>query len=291
MTAGDATGQPARSGARYWIASLDKGAACGLAILAVAVVLALIGPMLAPHSPRQILGSPFMPPGEFVLGTDALGRDVLSRLIVGARLTLLTALSATALGFVLGMLLGMPPAVVRGRFDDVATWVIDLLLSFPPLLLALLIISALGADLTVLICTVALIHMPRVARVSRAAALGVAALTFVDVSRARGEGLPAILWHDILPNCWRLLGAEFGLRLTYSILTIAGLSFLGLGIQPPDADWGSMVRENLTALQLGTYVATLAPALAIGLLSVAVNLIVDWTGRRSTQAIPQELRS
>jgi peptide/nickel transport system permease protein len=291
MTAEPAIAQPARPSARSWIAGLDKGAACGLVILALTILVAIFGPWLAPHSPRQILGNPFLPPGEFLLGTDALGRDVLSRLIVGAHLTVLTAVSATALGFILGMLLGMPPAVVRGRYDDIATWVIDLLLSFPPLLLALLIISALGADLMVLICTVALIHMPRVARVSRAAALGVAALTFVDVSRARGEGLPSILWRDVLPNCLRLLGAEFGLRLTYSILTIAGLSFLGLGIQPPDADWGSMVRENLTALQLGSYAATLAPALAIGILSIAVNLIVDWTGRRSTQSIPQELRS
>lgn len=291
MTSDPATLESSPPSQRHWLAGLDTGAVCGIAILALTVIVALFGPWLAPHSPRQILGSSFMPPGEFLLGTDGLGRDVFSRLIVGARLTILTALTATTLGFVLGMLLGMPPAVTRNRYDDVATWVIDLLLSFPPLLLALLVISALGADLIVLICTVALIHMPRVARVSRAAALGVSALTFVDVARARGEGLFTILWRDVLPNCWRLLGAEFGLRLTYSILTIAGLSFLGLGIQPPDADWGSMVRENLTALQLGTYAATLAPALAIGILSVAVNLIVDWTGRRSTQNIPQELRS
>jgi len=268
---------------------IDAAAAVGAAIVAIAVIAAVLGPSIVPYAPRQIVGTPYQQSNQFLLGADVLGRDVFSRLIAGTRLTLVTALGATCLGFLLGAGFGMIVAMVRGFWDDAATWLVDVLLSFPPLMLSLLIVSALSSNLYVLIATIGLIQAPRVARVSRTVALGIAAMPFVEASRARGERAISLLWRDVLPNCLQPLFVEFGLRLTYSILFISGLSFLGLGIQPPDADWGSLVRENLGALVVGTYAAALAPALAIAVLSVAINLLVDWMSRQSSPAIPEEL--
>jgi len=268
----------------------DIWAWTGIVIVAAGLFLAVFGPMLAPNDVGQIVTGVFGAPGpDYLLGGDALGRDVLSRLLYGARLTVGVALAATVAGFLLGMAVGFSAAEIRGRYDDIVTWGIDVLLSFPPILLALIVIAALSSDLSVLIATIAVIHASRVARVSRAIAMNIAALEFVEVARARGEKLVSILVREIWPSTIRPLAVEFGLRMTFSILFLSSLSFLGLGIQPPDADWGSMVRENLNSLRTGDYIAVLAPAFAIGVLTVGVNLIVDWLGSQSGRAISEEL--
>jgi peptide/nickel transport system permease protein len=268
----------------------DGWAWLGIAIVAAGLIVAALGPLVAPHPQYAIVAGVFAPPGpEVVLGADALGRDVLSRLLYAARLTIGVALAATVLGFLLGMSVGFAAAEIRGRFDDVVTWGIDVLLSFPPILFALIVIAALSADLWVLVASIAIIQSCRVARVSRALGMNIAALEFVEVARARGESLPSILAREIFPSTVRPLAAEFGLRLTFSILFISALSFLGLGIQPPDADWGSLVRENMTALSTKHFIPVLAPAVLIAVLTVGVNLIVDWLGSQSGRAIPEEL--
>ncbi len=269
----------------------DGWAWAGIVIVAIGLLLAVAGPLLAPHEVGAIVSdSNFEAPGiTTVLGTDTLGRDILSRLLHGARLTVGVALAATVLGFLIGMAAGFSAAEIKGRYDDFMLWLADMMLSFPPLLLALIVIASLSSSLPVLVCTIAVLHASRVARVSRAVAMNVAALEFVEVARARGENLVSILVREIWPSTIRPLAVEFGLRLTYSILFLSSLSFLGLGIQPPDADWGSMVRENLNALQTGAYIAVLLPAFAIAILTVGVNLIVDWLGAVSGRSISEEL--
>ncbi len=269
----------------------DGWAWAGIVTVAAGLLLAVAGPWLAPHEVGAIISeSHFEAPGvNTVLGTDMLGRDILSRLLYGARMTVGVALAATVLGFLIGMAAGFSAAEIKGRYDDFMLWLADMMLSFPPLLLALIIIASLSSSLPVLICTIAVLHASRVARVSRAVAMNIAALEFVEVARARGESLVSILVREIWPSTIRPLAVEFGLRLTYSILFLSSLSFLGLGIQPPDADWGSMVRENLNALQTGTYLAVLLPAFSIAILTVGVNLIVDWLGAQSGRSISEEL--
>jgi len=268
----------------------DAWAWAGILIVGIGLFAAVFGGLLAPYKVGQIVGGVFEEPSaRNLLGTDVLGRDVLTRLLHGAHLTVGAALAATVLGFLLGMALGFTAAEVRGRYDDFVTWLIDIMLSFPPILLALIVIAALSSDLEVLIGTIAVIHASRVARISRAVGMNIAALEFVEVARARGERLVSVLVREIWPSTIRPLAVEFGLRLTYSILFLSTLSFLGLGIQPPDADWGSMVKENQNALQTGAYLAILAPALAIAVLTVGVNLIVDWLGSVSGRSISEEL--
>ena len=269
----------------------DGWAWAGIVTVATGLLLAVAGPWLAPHEVGAIISeSHFEAPGiNTLLGTDMLGRDILSRLLYGARMTVGVALAATVLGFLIGMADGFSAAEIKGRYDDFMLWLADMMLSFPPLLLALIIIASLSSSLPVLICTIAVLHASRVARVSRAVAMNIAALEFVEVARARGESLVSILVREIWPSTIRPLAVEFGLRLTYSILFLSSLSFLGLGIQPPDADWGSMVRENLNALQTGTYLAVLLPAFSIAILTVGVNLIVDWLGAQSGRSISEEL--
>jgi len=270
----------------------DFWAWLGISIVLTGIFLAIFGPYIAPYQVGELVpgASQFLPPSsETLLGTDVLGRDVFTRLLYGARLTIGIALVATVLGFVLGMAVGFSAAEIRGRYDDFVTWLIDVFLSFPPILLALIVIASLSSDLWVLIGTIAIIHSSRVARIGRSVAMNIAALEFVEVARARGEGLVSILVREIWPSTIRPLAVEFGLRMTYSILFLSSLSFLGLGIQPPDADWGSMVKENLNGLQTGAYLSVLAPALAIAILTVGVNLIVDWLGSQSGRSISEEL--
>ncbi len=268
----------------------DAWAWTGITIVIVGLVLAVVGPWIAPFGVGNIVTTVYaQPDAQNLLGGDVLGRDLLSRLLHGARLTVGVALVATILGFVLGMAVGFSAAEIRGRYDDFITWLIDVFLSFPPILLALIVIASLSSDLWVLVGTIAVIHSSRVARVGRAVAMNIAALEFVEVARARGEKLTSILVREIWPSTIRPLAVEFGLRLTYSILFLSSLSFLGLGIQPPDADWGSMVRENMNAMQNHAYIAVLAPAFAIAILTVGVNLIVDWLGAQSGRGISEEL--
>jgi peptide/nickel transport system permease protein len=265
--------------------------AIGLTLLALNVFLALFGSFIAPNTVSALVGGGAFAPAHDTafLGNDYLGRDLLSRLLNGAKYSLGIAAVATTLGFLIGMTIGFSAAEIRGRYDTAVTWLIDILLSFPPILLALLVIAGLGSSLPVLIGTIAFIQSPRVARVSRAVAMGIATLEFVEVARARGESLLSVLAREIFPNSLRPLAVEFGLRLSYAVLFMSSLSFLGLGIQPPNADWGSMVRENLSGLYYGAP-AAIFPAILIGILVLGINLTVDWLSAGSDQRISEELR-
>lgn len=269
---------------------LDLSAKIGFAILIVNLIIVVIGPLVAPHSPNDIISDTvFAKLGEVgLLGTDGLGRDLFSRMLYGARTTIGLSFIATVIGFVIGMGLGFTAAEAGGWVDDTISRFVDIMISFPPMLLALIVIAGLGSSMVVLVCTVGITHASRVARVSRAIAMEIAINEFVEVARARGESLVSILRREIWPNSIRPLAAEFGLRYTYSILFLSGLSFLGLGIQPPAADWGMMVKENLAGLYYGAW-AALLPAAAISIITVGLNLIVDWLGAQTGKQISEEM--
>jgi peptide/nickel transport system permease protein len=269
---------------------LNLTAKIGIAILLANLLTVVIGPFFAPHSPNEIISDMvFAQPREVgLLGTDGLGRDLFSRMLYGARTTIGLSFIATVIGFVIGMALGFTAAEAGGWVDDIISRVVDIMISFPPMLLALIVIAGLGSSMVVLVCTVGITHASRVARVSRAIAMEIAINEFVEVARARGERLLSILRREIWPNSIRPLAAEFGLRYTYSILFLSGLSFLGLGIQPPAADWGMMVKENLAGLYYGAW-AALLPAAAISVITVGINLIVDWLGAQTGKQISQEM--
>ncbi|MDG1117831.1 MAG: ABC transporter permease [Flavimaricola sp.] len=245
------------------------------------LVLALFGPWIAPHGEAEIIsGQTFAPIGEGgLLGTDKLGRDVLSRLIYGVRTTLLLALVTTVISFAIGVTLGFAAAILKGWFDIVVSRIVEAFMAFPSTLLALVVIGAFGTSITVLVLTVGLVLSTSVFRVSRALGYDIGVMDFVEAARARGEGTWWILTREILPNSTAPLIAEFGLRFTFSILFLSGLSFLGLGVQEPAADWGLMVQENVGGLFLGSS-AALIPAACIASLTVSMNLLVDWFQQR-----------
>lgn len=254
------------------------------------VLVAVFAPILAPFSNSEMISFESFAVVEesAFLGTDYLGRDVLSRIIYGARMTLGLALIATIISFTTGIVLGFVAAISPGWVDQVLSRTVDAIMAFPSIMLALIIIGGVGTSLPVVILTVALIDATRVFRLSRALALDASVMDYVSVARARGEGVGWIMLHEILPNTMTPLAAEFGIRYTFAILFISSLSFLGLGVQPPVADWGVMVKENLQGLLFGAP-AALLPAACIGTISVAVNLLVDWFLHRSSTMIPEEL--
>jgi len=269
---------------------LNMTAWIGAVILLFCVLIGIVGPFISPHPPDEIITTvAFAPPGgAMLMGADYLGRDVFSRMLHGARMTIGLSIAATFLGFLTGMALGFTAAETGGWIDNAISRGIDILISFPPILLSLVVIVGLGNSLTVLVATVGVIHASRVARVSRAIAMDIAAKDFVEVARARGERLWWILRREIWPNSMLPLAAEFGLRFTFSILFLSALSFLGLGIQPPAADWGVMVRENMSGLLYGSWSALL-PAAAITTITVGVNFVVDWMGKQTGREISEEL--
>lgn len=254
----------------------------GMAVILLNALAALLAPLLAPYGEGEIVGDVWAPWGEgFLLGTDQLGRDMLSRLLYGARLTLGIALLTTALSFAAGVILGFAAAVLGGWADQALSRLVDALMAIPTLIFALLVLSVLGTSLPVLVAVIAVLDATRVFRLARSVAVGIAAQDFVEVARLRGERLPWILRREILPNALPTLLAEFGLRFCFVFLFVSSLSFLGLGVQPPYADWGGMVRENAQAINFGL-AAPLVPAAAIAALTVAVNLVVDWALNRLT---------
>jgi peptide/nickel transport system permease protein len=245
-------------------------------------VIAIFAPLIAPYGEREILGRAYeLMSNEHLLGTDNLGRDMLSRLIYGARNTIGLALTITALAFLIGSLTGMIAAALGGWIDQLLSRIVDIFMSIPALIFALLILSILGTAMPYLIGTIVIVDYTRVFRVARATAMNVAVMDYVEVARLRGEKLAWILRKEILPNITAPLLAEFGLRFCFVFLFISALSFLGLGIQPPTADWGSMVRDNATLIAYND-ITPLIPAGAIALLTVAVNFIVDWMLHKSS---------
>jgi peptide/nickel transport system permease protein len=246
------------------------------------VVLAVLG--LTPYNETSLVADVWAPPSaEHWLGADQLGRDMLSRIIYGAATTIGIALAATLLSFTIGIALGFSAAVLGGLVDQVLGRIVDALMAIPTLILALVVISVLGTDIVILILVIALLDSTRVFRLSRAIAMDVTVMEFVEAARLRGEGLIWIMWREILPNTIMPLIAEFGLRFSFAFLFIAALSFLGLGVQPPAADWGGMVKENSSAITYGIP-APLFPAIAIALLTVGVNLVVDYILARQSRS-------
>jgi peptide/nickel transport system permease protein len=248
----------------------------GIVIVAIMFIAALGAPVLAPYGEAQIVGDAWADPSlKFLFGLDDLGRDVLTRLLYGARMSIGLALVITVLSFVLGVTAGFAAAISRGWVDSALSRFVDLMLSMPTLIFAFMILSVLGTGLVVLVLTVAVLDSVKVFRVARAVAMNVAALEYVEVARVRGEGLWWVIRREILPNAMAPLIAEFGLHFSFAFLFIAALSFLGLGVQPPLADWGSMVRDyrDVIAMDLPT---PLFPAAAIAILTIGVNFVVDW---------------
>ena len=254
----------------------------GMSVILIYVFFALFAPLLAPYGEAEIFDLSYAPwSDEFMFGTDQLGRDVLSRLIYGARNTVGIAFTTTVLAFLIGGSLGITAALSRGWLDDFISRSVDVLMAIPSLIFALILISMFGATATNLILIIAVLDATRVFRVTRAVSLNVVVMDYVEAARLRGEGLSWVMRREILPNILPPLIVEFGLRFCFVFLTIAALSFLGVGIQPPTADWGSMVRETAGLIQFAEYDLTAAltpmlPAAAIALLTVAVNFVVDW---------------
>ena len=248
----------------------------GLIVILIYVLAALFAPLIAPYPETEIVGGAYEVWGEqFILGTDQLGRDMLSRLIYGARNTIGIAFVTTVLAFLLGGALGILASVLRGWVDQVLGRFVDVLMAIPQLIFALVLLSIVGASVVNLILIMAVLDSTRVFRLSRAVAMNVAVMDYVEAARLQGEKIGWIMSREILPNILPPLVAEFGLRFCFVFLTLSALSFLGVGIQPPTADWGSMVRENATLIAYGD-ITPLLPAGAIALLTVAVNFVVDW---------------
>jgi peptide/nickel transport system permease protein len=248
----------------------------GMAIIAVNLLVAIFGPAFAPYSESQTVGTTWDEPSmQMLLGADQIGRDMVTRLIYGARMTIGVAMATTALSFFIGITLGFAAAVLGGWVDTIISRLVDVILSIPLLILALIILGVFGSSIPVLIVTIAVLDSTRVFRLSRALGMNLTVLEYVEAARLRGEGTWWIIRREILPNASAPLMSEFGLRFCFNFLFIAALSFLGLGIQPPFADWGGMVRENSAAINFGM-LAPIWPALAITILTVGVNMVVDW---------------
>ena len=240
------------------------------------VVVAFIGPFIAPYTQEEFVSyDSFLPAfGEFALGTDYIGRDLFSRLIIGTQLTLFMAVCATVIASVTGTVMGTVAAVKGGWVDQVISRMNDALLSFPTIMLGLVVVAALGSSIPILIVATGLIYASSVFRIARALTVDQVSMDYIEVAKSRGEGIGWLLGSEILPNIIVPLIVDFGIRLAFAILFLSSMSFLGLGVQPPNADWGSMVRENIASLSSGSW-AAIYPALAIASLTIGLNLMVD----------------
>ncbi|MDQ0396206.1 ABC transporter permease [Labrys monachus] len=266
-----------------WLATMDWSARLGAVVMVVYAVVTLAVPLLAPHGESEIVGSAFDPwSAAFPLGTDNLGRDMLSRLLFGIRNTIGISIAASALSFMAGCSLGLLSAAVGGWFDFVLCRVVDVMMSVPQLIFSLLLLTILGTSIPVLILVIALMEATRLFRLSRALGMDVAAMDYMNVARMRGEGSFWLVRREILPNVRKILIAEAGLRFCFVFLLISALSFMGLGLQPPAADLGSMVRENADLITYGD-ITPMLPAAAIGVLTIAVNFVSDWYIRKTAR--------
>lgn len=246
----------------------------GLVLFWLAV--ALIGPVLAPHPVGAFVDQDVFSPvtTAFPFGSDYLGRDVLSRLLWGARYTVLLGVGAAMLACLIGTSLALTAAVRGGWVDEVLSRAMDTLISIPSKIFALVMVAAFGSSLGLLLTITAITYVPGNFRIARALAVNVVSLDFVTVARARGERGLHIALREVLPNMIHPLLADFGLRFVFIVLLLSGLSFLGLGVQPPHADLGSLVRENMSGLVDGAP-AIVVPAIAIATLTVGANLLID----------------
>ena len=262
--------------------TIPIGAAIGLILTVILVFSAVFAQIIAPFGLSEIVGDVWEPmSAEHWLGTDNLGRDLLSRMLYGAQTTMLIAGLATALSFSLGAILGFTAAVVGGWFDMILSRLVDLLMSIPTLIFGLVVLSVLPSTVLTLILVMGILDSTRVYRLSRAVAVDINVMDFVEAAKLRGEGRGWIIFREILPNALSPLVSELGLRFIFAVLFLSALSFLGLGVQPPAADWGGMVRENKEGIVFGI-AAALIPAAAIAVLAISVNLVADWILNRTT---------
>ncbi len=254
----------------------------GMVLTGAFVFIAVFAHFIAPYPINAPVGGVWeSPSASFWLGTDTIGRDILSRLIYGAQITIFVALAASVLSFSLGSFLGFLAAVKGGWIDQLLSRAVDLVMAIPSLIVALVLLSVLPLNLTVLVLVIGVLDSTRVFRLSRAVAADIAVMDYVEAAKLRGEKGGWIIFREILPNALSPLVAEFGLRFIFAVLFISTLSFLGLGVQPPLADWGGMVKENKDGLIYGKS-AALLPALAIAALAISVNLVADWILTRTS---------
>ncbi len=254
----------------------------GTTIVAFWLLMALFGPYLASHGVGGVTSDDVFAPMslQYPLGTDYLGRDMLSRILHGAPYTIGVALAGVLVASIGGTVLALFAAALGGWFDAIVSRIVDVKISIPSKLLALIIIAAFGASIPVLILTAGVGYMAGAYRIARALAVNVQAMDYVQAARARGEGLLYITLFEMLPNMFRPVLADFGLRFVFIVLMLSGMSFLGLGVQPPEADWGSLVRENIIGLSEGAP-AVIIPAIAIATLTIGVNMAIDsFAGRK-----------
>ncbi len=260
--------------------------AVGIAALMVILfwaAIAIFAPVLIPYPVGDIVDFDYFGPmsQKFIMGTDYLGRDIFSRILMGARYTVGISLASVAIACFTGVTLGMCAAVAGGWFDTCLSRFLDALISIPSKLFGLVIVAAMGPSIPVLIMTMAIIYMPGAYRFARSLAVNINTMDFVTVARARGEGVFYIIRSEILPNILGPVLADLGLRFVFIVLLLSGLSFLGLGVQPPNADWGALVRENIGGLSFGAP-AVMFPSVAIATLTISVNMLID--------NLPQKIR-
>ena len=266
--------------------------AAGCVIVLFVLLVAVLGPYVAPHASTQPIGAPFGgPSGGAPLGTDFLGRDVLSRLLFGGRSVIGLAAAATALAYLVGLTIGLVAGYSRTIADPLLMRTVDVMLAFPPLLFLLVLIAGAGSSVGVLVLGVAVIQAPSISRIVRTATLEVAVRGYVEAAVARGERAAAVISREVLPNILAPVLVDAGLRFTYSILIIASVNFLGLGLQPPDSDWARMIGENRAYISLNS-LAVVAPAAMIAILTIGVNLTGDAIARSLGRSyVPRTIRS
>ncbi|MBT4932373.1 MAG: ABC transporter permease [Rhodospirillaceae bacterium] len=262
--------------------ALNASARVGLFIVLFFSFCAIFAPWLAPYGESELVGDVWEPiGGTFILGTDQIGRDILTRLIYGARNTMTLAMVSTTVSFTTGALFGFIAATMGGAVDQVLSRIVDIIISIPTLIASLIVLSAVGTATPTLVLVIGIIYSMPVFRIARAVAMDIEVMDYVEAARLRGEGMWWIMSKEILPNSMTPLAAEFGVRFCFVFLLIASLSFLGLGLQPPLADWGAMVRGNADGIAWGYY-HPLMPAACIAALTVGINFLVDrWVHKAS----------
>jgi len=268
--------------ARTRMIRIPLAALIGLIITVTFFAIALLAPVIAPYGMAEVVGDVWEPSSDkFLLGTDNIGRDLLSRLIYGGQTTIFIATAATILSFVTGSVLGFFAAVSGGWVDQLLSRFVDLIMSIPSLIFALVVLSVMPVTMTILILLMGLLDSTRVFRLARAVAVDITVMDYVEAARLRGEKIGWIIFRETLPNALSPLIAEMGLRFIFMVLFISTLSFLGLGVQPPLADWGGIVKENKEGINYGIQ-AALYPAYAIAALCISINLVADWILNRTT---------
>jgi peptide/nickel transport system permease protein len=262
--------------------NIPISAMIGLTFTASYFLVAIFAPWIAPYGMAEIVGDVWEPSSaKYLLGTDSIGRDLLSRMIYGGRTTIFIATMGTILSFATGSVLGFMAAVSGGWVDQLLSRFVDLIMSIPSLIFALVVLSVMPVTIPVLILVMGLLDATRVFRLARAVAVDITVMDYVEAARLRGEKIAWIIFREILPNALSPLVAEMGLRFIFMVLFVSTLSFLGLGVQPPAADWGGIVKENKEGIVYGIP-AALAPAFAIATLAISVNLVADWVLNRTT---------